>query len=305
MSITHAILGILSWKSVTGYDLKKIIQESPFMYWSANNNQIYKSLVQLLDEGFATCEVQHQESSPSKKIYTITEEGLAELKNWVLSTPEPPDLKKSFLIQLAWADQLNTDELNALLTKYEEEVRTQILLQQEQKLRGPFSPGRTAREICLWDMIYDNLIDFYKREWEWIQKLRSELRIPIEKEENQMNVQIIERGTKKYVEYTSAETPLSTRQDALDLIARCFEHDTNLLVLHAEALSDDFFNLKTGLAGEMLQKFINYRVKAALIITNEQVVKGRFKELLAEANKGNDFRVFGSAGEAEAWLLNF
>ncbi|MDO3681546.1 DUF4180 domain-containing protein [Paenibacillus ehimensis] len=305
MSITHAILGILSWKSVTGYDLKKIIQDSPFMYWSANNNQIYKSLVQLLDEGFVTCEVQHQESSPSKKIYTITEEGLAELKDWVVSTPEPPDLKKSFLIQLAWADQLNTDELNALLTKYEEEVRTQVLLQKEKKLRGPFSPGRTAREIYLWDMIYDNVIDFYKREWEWIQKLRNELRIPMEKEVNQLKVQVVDRGTKKYVECASAETTLRTGQDALDLIAACFENDTNLLMLHAEALSDDFFNLRTGLAGEMLQKFMNYRVKAALIITNERVVKGRFKELLTEANKGNDFRVFGSAGEAEEWLLNF
>lgn len=305
MSITHAILGILSWKSVTGYDLKKIIQDSPFMYWSANNNQIYKSLVQLLDEGFVTCEVQHQESSPSKKIYTITEEGLAELKDWVVSTPEPPDLKKSFLIQLAWADQLNTDELNALLTKYEEEVRTQVLLQKEKKLRGPFSPGRTAREIYLWDMIYDNVIDFYKREWEWIQKLRNELLIPMEKEVNQLKVQVVDRGTKKYVECASAETTLRTGQDALDLIAACFENDTNLLMLHAEALSDDFFNLRTGLAGEMLQKFMNYRVKAALIITNERVVKGRFKELLTEANKGNDFRVFGSAGEAEEWLLNF
>lgn len=305
MSITHAILGILSWKSVTGYDLKKIIQESPFMYWSANNNQIYKSLVQLLDEGFVTCEIQHQESLPSKKIYTITEEGLSELKDWVVSTPEPPDLKNSFLIQLAWADQLSGAELNALFTKYEEEVRTQILLQQEQKLRGPFSPGRTAREIYLWDMIYDNLIDFYKREWEWIQKLRSELRVPMEKEENQMKVQVIERGTKKYVECASTETALRTGQDALDLIAACFENDTNLLVLHAETLSDDFFNLRTGLAGEMLQKFMNYRVKAALILTNEQVVKGRFKELLSEANKGNDFRVFGSTGEAEEWLLSF
>ncbi|MFB6365346.1 DUF4180 domain-containing protein [Paenibacillus elgii] len=304
MSIAHAILGILSWKSVTGYDMKKIIQDSPFMYWSANNNQIYKSLVQLLDEGFVTCEVQHQESSPSKKIYTITKEGSAELKDWVLSAPEPPDLKKSFLIQLAWADQLSTDELNVLFTKYEEEVRTQVLLQQEKKLRGPFSPGRTVREIYLWDTIYDSLIDFYKREWEWMQKLRSELRIPMEKEANPMKVQVIERGTKKYVEYASVETPLRTGQDALDLNAACLENDTNLLLLHAEALSDDFFNLRTGLAGEMLQKFVNYRVKAALIITNELTVKGRFKEMLAEANKGNDFRVFGSVGEAEAWLLD-
>ncbi|WP_054975647.1 DUF4180 domain-containing protein [Paenibacillus sp. A3] len=105
------------------------------------------------------------------------------------------------------------------------------------------------------------------------------------------------------MECASAEAPLRTGQDTLDLIAACIEHDTNLLVVHAETLSDDFFNLRTGLAGEMLQKFVNYRLKTAIIITNELIVKGKFKELLAEANKGNDFRVFGSAGEAEGWLL--
>jgi len=114
MSIDYAILGILSSKSLTGYDLKKIIQESPFMYWSGNNNQIYRSLVKLHDKGFVTNEVEYQESSPSKKVYTITKEGISELKDWVLSSPEPPEFKKMFLIQLAWSDQLNSEELSAI-----------------------------------------------------------------------------------------------------------------------------------------------------------------------------------------------
>lgn len=67
MSINFAILGILSSKSLTGYELKKIIQESPFMYWSGNNNQIYKALAEMLATGLVTNEVQQQEGSPSKK----------------------------------------------------------------------------------------------------------------------------------------------------------------------------------------------------------------------------------------------
>lgn len=199
MSINCAILGILSYKPLTGYDLKKIIQDSPFMYWSANNNQIYKALVELLDEGFVTSEVFHQESSPSKKIYTITKEGLDELKRWVQSTPEVPEFKKTFLIQLAWSHQLNTDELDTLLSKYENEVRMQIMLQQEKKQRGVFSPGRTSREVHLWDMMYDNIISSYKNELVWIQKLRKELSIDNEKELNRMNYNLIEKKDKKYI----------------------------------------------------------------------------------------------------------
>lgn len=303
MSINSAILGILSYKSLTGYDLKKIIQESPFMHWSGNNNQIYKALVELLDEGFVTNEVYHQESSPSKKIYTITEEGLAALKNWVLSTPETPEFRKTFLIQLAWAEQLSTEELITLVTGYENEIKTQILLQEEKRRRGTFSPGRTSREIYLWDMIYENIISSYRSELRWVQELCKKLCIDMEKIKT-MNYKLIEKNSKKYIECVSAEMPLNKEQDALDLIAACIENDTNLIMLHDEALSNDFFKLGTGLAGQVLQKFINYNVKTAVIIKDEQKIRGKFRELLAESNKGNDFRVFSNTVEAENWLLN-
>jgi len=176
MSINFAILGLLSSRCLTGYDMKKIIQESPFMHWSGNNNQIYKALVQLLEEGLVTNEVQHQDSSPSKKIYTITPAGSAALKNWVKSAPEAPESKKTFLIQLAWADMLNQEELEALLSDYEHELRSQILLHVEENRRGTFNPARTGREAFLWDRIQDNIKSTWQNELLWIQQLLQDLR---------------------------------------------------------------------------------------------------------------------------------
>ena len=69
------ILGLLSWKPSSGYDLKRIISDSDIFYWSGNNNQIYKSLLELQKEGLVTHQVQLQESLPAKKIYSITEKG--------------------------------------------------------------------------------------------------------------------------------------------------------------------------------------------------------------------------------------
>ncbi len=92
MDIKYAILGFLSWKPFTGYELKKVITEAEGFYWSGNNNQIYTSLVELHKEGLVINEVQHQERYPSRKVYSITKEGLSALRKWVLSSPELPQL---------------------------------------------------------------------------------------------------------------------------------------------------------------------------------------------------------------------
>ena len=104
MSIKYAILGLLSWRPMSGYDLKKIIAESMSFYWSGNNNQIYKTLVQLHTEGLVDIEVQQQENYPARKEYKISERGAAELRTWVLSAPELTQFRNTFLIQLAWGD---------------------------------------------------------------------------------------------------------------------------------------------------------------------------------------------------------
>jgi len=304
MSIHFALLGLLSCRPLTGYDLKKIIQDSPFMYWSGNNNQIYKALVELLEEEWVTCEVQQQESAPPKKIYTITAVGLAELKKGVLTAPEPPEMKKTFLLQLAWSDLLNADEWEGLLSAYEQEVCLRLALGQEQRRRGSvFAPDRTPRERRLWAMIDENIEAFYRRELEWVQQLREEFGSPDRKEEKKMTYEQNEYQGTAYLTFAADVARLSTDQDVLDLIAVCMETDVWRVMLHAEALADDFFKLRTGLAGHMLQKFANYRVKAALVITDETQIKGKMKELVAELNRGSGFRVFAGVGEAEVWLV--
>lgn len=304
MSIKFAILGILSWKPATGYELKKIFEESTFMYWSGNNNQIYKALLQLQDDELVTSEVIHQDSSPSKKIYTITEEGLKELKKWIMSSPEAPEIKKAFLVQFAWSDILSDQELNELLTNYENEIKAQLVMQQEKSRRALHSPDRSPREGLIWELISENIISTYHNELNWILKVRQRLMENQDaKEKEKMNYQIVEVVNSKYIELISAITPLSTEKDALDLVSLSMEHGTNLLMVHYPVLSQDFFKLKTGVAGAIIQKLINYNIKAAAVIPQEFIQKGRFKEMALEANKGNHFRMYGSKEEAEEWLL--
>jgi PadR family transcriptional regulator AphA len=188
MSIKYAILGLLSWRPLTGYDIKKMFAGSTALYWSGNNNQIYTTLVDLHKKELVSREVELQPDRPSRKIYNLTEKGRAELKEWLLTEPEPPQLKNSFLIQLAWADQLDSAELDTLLGKYEAEMEMQVSILQEQAQRRNLSPSgtprdayinaalaRTHREAMLWSAIQENWIWFYQNELNWVRRLRQRI----------------------------------------------------------------------------------------------------------------------------------
>lgn len=176
MSIEYAILALLSWKSFSGYDLKKVIAESDVYYWSGNNNQIYNSLVALHKAGLVEQEVQVQESLPAKKIYTITGRGQAALNNWVRAAPALPEFRSTFLVQLAWADRLSAEELDGLLGQYEEEIGIQLRMQAARaRSEAPEAPNRSPRERYLWQQVRQHQQTVYQNEWDWVRGLRADL----------------------------------------------------------------------------------------------------------------------------------
>lgn len=316
MSINYAILGMLSYEPMTGYDLKKIMQESPFMYWSGNNNQIYKALVELLDEGYVTSEIYHQDSSPSKKIYTITDDGSAELKRWTQSVPEAPEIKKLFLVQLAWTEQSSSKAIENLLMRYEQVIKVKISIEQAKKQKEFFSPKRTPREAAIWDLIYENVLSSYTNELDWLNKARQTLNqfnnekyeddirsiCLTMKEEGNVTYKIIEKSNQKYLLLESIGRPIQSEQDGIELISICAQNGTNLLLIEGERLSDDFIRLRTGIAGAVLQKFATYNIKAVAVL-GENRTKGKFKEFLSESNNGSMFRAYTNFSDAENWLL--
>ena len=175
MNIKYVILGYLSWRALSGYDLKKLIADSVVFHWTGNNSQIYPTLVELHRTGLVTQELQPQEHYPTRKVYTITDSGLADLHAWLPTSPELPQLRHAFLAQLAWADSLGAQELDELLAKYETEVQMQLLMSREQERRGGVRPARTAREVYLWRILSENHIGFYEHELTWVRRVRREL----------------------------------------------------------------------------------------------------------------------------------
>ncbi|PEJ56863.1 MULTISPECIES: DUF4180 domain-containing protein [unclassified Bacillus (in: firmicutes)] len=92
---------------------------------------------------------------------------------------------------------------------------------------------------------------------------------------------------------------LIDEQSTLDMIMTIsYDHRSNRIALNKEAISEDFFNLSTKLAGAMLQKFVNYNIKFAIIGDFSGYTSNALKDFIYECNKGN--YVFFVSTEQEA-----
>jgi hypothetical protein len=82
---------------------------------------------------------------------------------------------------------------------------------------------------------------------------------------------------------------ISAVQSALDFIATVrYESGCDNIVLNKEAICECFFDLKTGITGEILQKFINYYMRIAIIDDFSGYLSNSLKDFIYECNKGRN-----------------
>jgi hypothetical protein len=84
--------------------------------------------------------------------------------------------------------------------------------------------------------------------------------------------------------------PLTREQDAVDLIGNTWGQREVLFAIPAERLPAEFFDLSTGLAGALLQKFVGYRRRVAVLgdISAHTARSSALASLVHESNRGTD-----------------
>ncbi|MFD3486526.1 DUF4180 domain-containing protein [Streptomyces sp. NPDC058665] len=85
--------------------------------------------------------------------------------------------------------------------------------------------------------------------------------------------------------------PIATEQDALDhLIGAAFAEPVELIAVPAERFDASFYDLSSGLAGAILQKFSSYRLRLAVVgdISRHLGASSALPDLVREANRGRD-----------------
>ena len=97
----------------------------------------------------------------------------------------------------------------------------------------------------------------------------------------------------------SDEMIIKDTQTAIDFIMSVkYETNCSKIAINNEAIIEDFFILSKGIAGEILQKFINYKIKFAIIGDYSKYTSKPLKDFIYESNKGKD--IFFVATEDEA-----
>jgi DNA-binding PadR family transcriptional regulator len=124
MSLRYALLGFLSYKPMTGYELKQHFDRSIYYFWNANLSQIYPTLNRMEKESMLTMEVEYQEDRPNRKVYHITEAGHNELRRWLQEPADVPPTRDAFLIKVFFGGKLKEEEMLA-------QLRHQLALHQE------------------------------------------------------------------------------------------------------------------------------------------------------------------------------
>jgi hypothetical protein len=102
----------------------------------------------------------------------------------------------------------------------------------------------------------------------------------------------------RIAELVSEEILVSDAGDAVQLIADLYYQGFDRIIIHERNIAPDFFDLKTGVAGDVLQKFSNYSVRLAIIGEFTKYPGKSIRDFIYESNKGRLVNFLGTVAQA-------
>jgi DNA-binding PadR family transcriptional regulator len=121
LSLKHALLGLLSYQPMTGYELKQYFDSTVQHFWNAELSQIYPTLKSIEEHGWVEKHVEVQDTRPNRKVYEITQSGRDEFLRWVREPLPPADLRDPFLIKVFFGTEIPVEDVLVLLRRQMEE----------------------------------------------------------------------------------------------------------------------------------------------------------------------------------------
>jgi DNA-binding PadR family transcriptional regulator len=116
----YAILGMLSIEPMSGYDIKKRVEESISNFWTESYGQIYPILKGLVAEKLVTKTTEKNPGKPDRHVYALTEGGRGELRRWLGEGVTPKAERNELLLKIFFGEEVTLATNVAHVEQYRE-----------------------------------------------------------------------------------------------------------------------------------------------------------------------------------------
>ncbi|WP_310830231.1 PadR family transcriptional regulator [Paenibacillus pedocola] len=159
---SYVILGLLNEENLSGYEIKKIVDDRLSFFWNESFGQIYPELKRLTSEGLiAVCSAERPVHSKQSIKYEITEPGRLELQEWLKSPVEKELIRFEILLKLFFSNANSSATVLEHVKEFQtSHLRQQQLFQQfEAQLKQNMDVHSNHRQILM-------VLSFGQKMWE-------------------------------------------------------------------------------------------------------------------------------------------
>jgi len=175
LSLKHALLGLLTHRPMTGYELKQFFDSSVQHFWNAELSQIYPTLKSLEEVAYVEKRVEVQENRPNRKIYEVTDTGRDELLRWIREPQPPAQLRDPFMIKIFFGAEMPVEDVLLLMRRQMEEHQM-VLAFAETVLRGRIRDAvhhdkfTTTKHSVYWNLTLEMAMSYRRAYIDWCER---------------------------------------------------------------------------------------------------------------------------------------
>jgi len=173
-----SLLGLLSLKPMSGYDMKKFVEESIGYFWNESYGQIYPMLKRLSRQGLVVCRVERGKGKPDRRVFSLAPRGRKQLQNWLAAPPRYAPPRNELLLKLFFGRLAGRAEMIRHVREFRQH-HAQMLIQYSHVDKWIWKTHRKHPDRPYWQMTLKYGLENSKGMVKWSdQILKSLARLP-------------------------------------------------------------------------------------------------------------------------------
>ncbi|MFD4676414.1 PadR family transcriptional regulator [Lentzea sp. NPDC058450] len=145
MSLRNAVMAALLDGEASGYDLAKTFDAAVANFWICTPQQLYRELDRMETDGLITARTVEQERRPTKRLFTLTDKGVAHLTAFTAQQHKPTAIRDELLVAVLAADSGDLEAVKASIRERRQWAEAKI--ERYERLKAKLLNGQTEDEF--------------------------------------------------------------------------------------------------------------------------------------------------------------